>query len=135
MTDEETNTARRLDACKHFRWMSGMADDDDRVICVDGDTLHSGSRTDGGSDWHSAGAMGLPDLADPATLGCIEHGLLAEAWGTKRVEICLLASGGWRPVVYHLVGDSWTRTDVEVFFLASYPTKRDALVAALEAAP
>lgn len=62
----------------------------------------------------------LPDLNDPATLGCIEHGLLPELYG--EVGGLWQSTTGWH---YGPSGISW----------GSGPTKADALLAALEAAP
>ena len=72
----------------------------------------------------------LPDLDDPATLGCIEHELLPKAWGIGcAIEVHM--SGG---------ADPWVRV---VVFHTGCPDgqtfgargRGEALVAALEAAP
>lgn len=85
-----------------------------------------------GLDWivdgHGGRSVGpmLPDLDDPATLGCIEHRLLPEAW--PGCDIQTHWSGRHGSVYIH---DSEC---VEVFAIEMV-AKAEALVAALEAAP
>ena len=71
MTPELQALARRAVACPRWRWMPGMAflwcGDLHRVADREPGTL----RTDGSL---------LPDLTDPATLGCL-LALVREAWG------------------------------------------------------
>lgn len=67
----------------------------------------------------------LPDLDDPATLGCIEHGLVPEALGDQNTCLCFdPVERKW--YVYSPLRD-------ECFESAS--SKAEALVAALETAP
>jgi len=68
----------------------------------------------------------IPDLDDPATLGCIEHGLLPEAWGPG-CRISARWHGGLGSVRVYVEGKA-------VFSIESVP-KAEALVAALAAAP
>jgi len=121
---EHRDLARRALACKHWRWMPGMSTDgmtvvdaDETGICV----VRKGTTQD-----HWAPEDALPDLTDPATLGCL-LALVREAWGMpvavwypKNEEVCSV-SVGRLPVV---TGRHWTEA-----------TKAEALVAALEAAP
>jgi hypothetical protein len=84
--------SRRLVAAPGFRWMPRM-----RAIALDGDRwnvvlyepnprtghrwlLLSGDEDQQTPSWMEASGM-VPDLDDPATLGCIEHGLLPELYG------------------------------------------------------
>ena len=62
-----SDLAKRAVACKHWRWMPGSAFD-------------TGLRYDGFAqfmldDWEGE----IPDLTDPATLGCLSA-LVREAW-------------------------------------------------------
>jgi hypothetical protein len=71
----------------------------------------------------------VPDLADPATLGCL-LALVREAWGDETV--CTAATReayGVRGWVMDMWGDD--SPDDEI---GPYPTEGEALVAALEAA-
>ena len=122
--------ARRAVACKRWRWMPGMkartADSKVPVlVCrTEGRTavvLEGGHATAVG--WWSSARL-LPDLTDPATLGCLLH-LVREAWGDRTMST---------------MTPKW-----EVWFVAGAPgsasggpiakTEAEALVAALEAAP
>ena len=62
MTDEQTALARRAVACKGWRWMPGMRwrTEDDRGRLDDFQPEYMGRPPDA-----------LPDLTDPATLGCL----------------------------------------------------------------
>ena len=75
MTPELEALARRAVACPRWRWMPGMAffwcGDLHRVADREPGTL----RTDGSL---------LPDLTDPATLGCLVA-LVREAWADRIV--------------------------------------------------
>jgi len=83
MTPEEQALARRLVACPTWRSMNGMLPTHgSRIIyCEGGDRAFVAYWDDeeGDGDAHWFG-VGLPDLTDPGTLGCIRH-LVVEAAG------------------------------------------------------
>jgi hypothetical protein len=66
----------------------------------------------------------LPDLTDPATLGCL-LALVREAWSQPSATT-LAHHGRWYVVHADVDASSW---------LAVCPTEAEALIAALEAAP
>ncbi len=106
--------SRRAVACKGWRWMGGMADT-------------WGGRMREGDGFDRANA--LPDLTDPATLGCL-LALVREAWGDECA--CVL------PIDYGPAGVMWVaRLTAGGRSLTErhWPTEAEALVAALEAAP
>ena len=99
-----TDLAKRAVACKHWRWMPGML-----ALPPKADRCqHKGQMMVGR----------LPDLTDPATLGCL-LGLVRESWGRPGIVCTCLPSDafGWL-----CVGEYGA-------------TEAEALVAALEAAP
>jgi len=120
--DEALALGVRLVACKHFRPMPGMRDLQGRTWTPD--LLWRWNRT---SD--------VPDLADPATLGCL-LALVREAWG--RPEATALrypaspdADGGW-----FILAHSIARSNYDLW-ITNCPaqTEAEALVSALEAKP
>lgn len=143
MTKEELrNLGERAVKCRAWRWMPGTLTLRDPV---------SGSPvrvlSDGGKEvsWQtSCGEWDLgtmrpiygdrPDLSDPATLGCIEHGLLPAAWGEARVPILTRTLyGKWVVMVWSLPAPNGQR--VREGAAEESTSKAGALVAALEAAP
>ena len=118
MTEEQIDLARRAVACKGWRFMGGMLVSDaigkQRIYDdVAGEPYWS---TDG---W-------LPDLTDPATLGCL-LALVREAWGDPH------ASASWDYETNGQVVVACSRTSRWIF--RDRQTEAEALVAALEAAP
>lgn len=118
MSQEYIELSRRLIASKHWRWMPGMATYTPqsytapiygRIIYDENDINHL---------WRSET---IPNLKDPATLGCL-LALVREAWGEDT----------W---VQH--EDEWTCWVVLNGQLDHHvgATEAEALVAALEAAP
>ena len=125
-----SDLSKRAVACKHWRWMPGM-----RLTANGPSTLRVCSHTtvvveQTGAWYHLTtldSADHLPDLTDPATLGCL-LALVREATGLP-VFVCQLMSGQW--VVRYasnglddgFVKGKWGDTEAA------------ALVTALEAAP
>lgn len=119
----------RAVACKGWRWMPGMGVrrwlDSDGLSAI----TRVNVRAERSTFWLAEGWV--PDLTDPATLGCLTA-LVREAWADPRLVAiyCELAhigqsegwavqsAGNWFPVAGH-----------------DYATEAEALVAALEAAP
>lgn len=66
---EMQELAKRAVACDHWRWMPGML------------TLEGYRLDNDGWGWH---AGGLPDLTDPATVGCL-LALVRSAWNLPSV--------------------------------------------------
>ena len=82
MTDEQIELARRAVACRGWRWMRGMSNNKGQTIdCVFEDI---GTAYCGEID---ADMNALPDLTDPATLGCL-LALVREAMGDHRICVC-----------------------------------------------
>ncbi len=113
MTPEQKELAGRFVACKHWRWMPGMkvvgqahwlgvAD----LLPVDGASGRS----------HPECYGSLPDLTDPATLGCI-LALVREATGDRRIH-CRARANVYR--VYSGVSPvgRWMESEAEALLLA-----------------
>ena len=120
MTDEEAlDLGRRFAACKGFRPMRGMLDNHGRTWTPD-------------LLWRWTPKVDIPDLRDPATLGCL-LALVREAWSDECV--CVL------PVDYGPGGVAWFcrltvgGRDLARSYVPSSVGEAEALVAALEAAP
>jgi len=103
---------RRAVACKGWRWLPGSLAIFE-VGCVSRRLR---------SDQSELPAGDVPDLSDPATLGCL-LALVREAWGDP--ELCVVSGGP---------GNSWGVVVNDDPLLAA-ATEAEALVAALEAAP
>lgn len=111
---------RRLVACKHFRPMRGMRD-------VQGRTW------DDSLLWRWNSACDVPDLTDPATLGCV-LALVRAAWGKPNGVVnyaneCGSDPRGW----YYCWVSNDGRQGGGIHWYSR--TEAEALVAALEAAP
>jgi hypothetical protein len=108
MTDDEaTALGKRLVACKGFRPMRGMLD-------------MQGRTWDASLLWRWNSAVDVPDLRDPATIGCV-LALVREAHDEVGLVPILMGDGEWQVLFHggHVVGTC----------------EAAALVAALEAAP
>jgi hypothetical protein len=111
---------KRAVVCKGWRWMPGMRwwTEDDRGRLDDYQPEYMGRPHDA-----------LPDLTDPATLGCV-LALVREAWGNDFEQVWL----EWYPPLrrWGILGGHAAARPILV---ASGSTEAEALVAALEAAP
>jgi hypothetical protein len=112
MTDLEA-LGRRLVACKHFRPMRGMRD-------------LQGRTWDEALLWRWSNEFDVPDLSDPATLGCV-LALVRDTYGRANGQARRWSLDGW---YWHA-----DYADTNVSAKRLYLTEAEALVAALEAAP
>ena len=115
--------ARRAVACKGWRWMPGML-----VVASSGRATSAHRVT---HDSWSAWGGELPDLTDPATIGCL-LALVREAWGDDGITTSCTRCGG---------GTGWSvhRSSPVDGVSALVPilseSEATVLVCALEAAP
>lgn len=134
MTAGLEGLARCVVQCRNWRWMPGMlVTSMGRVIEVDGDLVSAFEHpwTDGQFEFRKldpnrSHVPDLPDLADPATLGCLLV-LVREAWGSPVAQVSPALPDG----------DTWTcfvnDWKTEQSFRAK--TEAEALVLALVLAP
>lgn len=73
MTPTEQDLARQLAAHPRWRWMAGMREESgDRISRIEGDRVVYVDREGDVESCPDDGIyFGIPDLADPATLGCL----------------------------------------------------------------
>ena len=123
--------AKRAVACKHWRWMPGMAVTAygiaGRVWMVSNGwvTLPEEDGLGDNMEFRLDDGAATPDLRDPATMGCL-LALVREAWG--ELASIVRHSEGWTLQVFNTDNflPEWPLS-------GEYPTEAEALVAALEA--
>lgn len=120
MTEEQIALARRVTACRGWRWMPGMAWFDGRFLQYRVQSEAHAVVIDEG---------GLPDLTDPATMGCL-LALVREALEDECACVFPIdyGPGGVRWVARLTAGGRDMTQQV-------HASEAEALVAALEAAP
>ena len=126
MTDEQKVLSRRAVVCRGWTWGPGMLD-------LFGRRVRNVWPDDLGIHWSHIpencvvrDADALPDLSDPATLGCL-LALVREAWG----DLGMFA----RPRVGKVRPDWAVFTGQNSDFVCAASTEAEALVVALEGAP
>jgi hypothetical protein len=122
-----TELAKRAVACKHWRWMPGMLawyEDDTvthRVTRVSQSGHPFGCLPDEGVRVWELSADSLPDLNDPATLGCL---------------LALIRELRHDPTLHaHPYAHGWKWSGNYRCGRAIYDSEAEALIAALEAVP
>jgi hypothetical protein len=155
--------AERAIACEGWRWMLGM-----RIVWpttlragvltfskVIGWRIHYATGGTSGGDWNQFPPGALPDLSDPATLGCL-LALVRSAYGDPWIRVEPMSSGwvciyskppaGFNAAWHvHPKWSRWTRSwpppwrrprpRSQTPLPANGDTEAEALVAALECAP
>jgi len=117
--------AKRAVACKHWRWLAGMLTQNTlRVLRVDDERHVFAWVVQHNHGWFLS-VDALPDLDDPATLGCL-LALVREAWSDS--SLCANDAGAYDLMFWHVYTD-------DKFVSVGCQTEAEALVAALEAAP
>jgi hypothetical protein len=114
MTDEMIALGRRAVACKGWRWMPGML----------AHFEHDGRRVRVGMPDAWGSSTAVPDLTDPATLGCL-LALVRRAWGQDDL-VAFRFNPDWCAEVTPKDGQH------HAFY---GDTEAEALVSALECAP
>jgi hypothetical protein len=139
MSDEQTALSRRAVACKGWRWMPGMLSHhgERQLWCSETEyEWSSPSFSEAGMDWRRArfaGSRELPDLTDPATLGCL-LALVRETWGCAVITSPDYDEDDEGCQGPHVIG--WRAVDTERWVIVGEgKTEAEALVVALEGAP
>ncbi len=127
MTSELEALGRRAASWPNWRWMPGMLNGRD-------ESRHMGALQWAWRDPYRHHALGVeiddwPDLSDPATMGCLTA-LVAQAHGVTIDDVHVVRTTG-------MVWSVWVfRGDDSSYRVATHePSRAEALVAALEAAP
>ena len=136
MTDEQKALSRRAVACRGWRWMAGMRTTEGMRVIHDPRLWPDRPCAIREGTWVDTAVprpLGdhLPDLQDPATLGCL-LALLREAWGDHATSF---ANKYEKPTWVWCVYDGRVSSDDYGHEIAKGSTEADALVRALEAAP
>jgi hypothetical protein len=129
--EEIEELARRAVACKRWRWMPGMLSAKGlRVIQRDRDGYVVWYYQD---KWYIAECVPgtLPDLSDPATLGCL-LALVRESWGPA-ASVSVNMSGFWAVGGATVLSGKGNGASINLGIWKV--TELEALVAALEVAP
>ena len=132
MTDDFIKLGKRAVACKGWKWLPGMKTADAMRVIHDPDRWPDrpcAIREGGWIDTSPPRPLkdDLPDLCDPATLGCL-LALVREAWGMSTgITVSYSSDEG-------LWGVSWCGA-THGGWCGRGATEAEALVAALEGAP
>lgn len=124
--------ARRAVACKHWRWMPGMRTSEGWRVIRGSTESRCWAYDENPENWQVADNYiqdgTLPDLSDPATLGCL-LALVREAHNAPAAYLMGSVSKQW--TVHHFAEPEGYWKPLSKW----QPTEAAALVAALEAAP
>lgn len=138
MNEQQQELGRRAVACKRWRWMPGMLTTDNNRVCYTRDygvyawDEYDNACADCAGGIVQLSTVCLPDLTDPATLGCL-LALVREAW--PKAPATTDRHGTWKELNGHhyiwtcsyCTGRDWRQ--------ATGTCEAEALVDALEAAP
>lgn len=123
--------ARRAVACKRWRWMPGMLSNKDlRVTRCDDDGYVVGYY-ENLSYIAECVSGSVPDLSDPATLGCL-LALVRESWGPA-ASVSVNLSGFWAVGGATVLKGKGKGSSINLGIWKN--SELEALVAALEVAP
>ena len=155
--DELTALGVRAAACKGWRWMPGMlpldAEPMSRVVDLysfnPGEPRFWATHEEQGDPYYPTEWDGvnppIPDLSDPATLGCL-LALVREVWGTTAHLVRLQTNengpdGNLVPACWWAIATGLSSVplmlkhdSLKAYYFLAAPTEAEALVLALEAA-
>ena len=120
--------ARRAVTCKQWRWMPGMRTSEGWRVIRGSTESRCMAYDENPENWQVADNYiqdgTLPDLTDPATMGCL-LAIVREAHADPQAHVVKLVDGL----------NGWQVWGSETYIAPKRATEADALVAALEAAP